>query len=200
MITKIIKYSLLALVVLIAGVLIFSPDTRQQLALLISVGKQSSIELLEKRLDQGALALQRFDKEYTKAQQKLATLKSLKMDAQLSVRRAEEKSAEFRRLGKEELAARNAEQVSFFKAQLEGYDKSIASRSVKLMELKSMREKAREDVRLARERIAMLKATRDALDDEQQQQELERAQQNIYNLQSYCNRLTAEIEVINITD
>lgn len=200
MIGKIVKYTLVTLLVLVAGGLVLSPDTRHQLTLLLNVGKQSALDQLERNLDQGSLALQRFDTEYVKAQRKLATLKSLKMDAQLSIRRATEKAAEYRRQGKDELASRNEEQVDFFKNQLDGYEKSIDSRSNKLIELKSLREKAREDVRLARERIAMLKATRDALDDEQQQQTLEKAQQNVNNLQSYCSRLTAEIEVINLTE
>ena len=116
------------------------------------------------------------------------------------MRRAQEKASDYRNQGKEELALRNDEQAAFYENQLVGYEKSIESRTNKLQELRTIRERAREDVRLARERIAMLKATRDALDDAEQEEMLEKANKNVQNLQSHCNKLSAEIDILNIED
>ena len=46
----------------------------------------------------------------------------------------------------------------------------------------------------------MLKATRDALDDAEQEEMLEKANKNVQNLQSHCNKLSAEIDILNIED
>lgn len=185
-------------IVLVA--LVCSPAARTELKIICKVVTGQSVAALETRLDQGTLALQRFDTEYAKAEQKLVTLKHLQLDARLCLRRAREKAADYRNQDKEELALRNDEQAAFYEKQLAGYEKSIESRTKKLQELRTIRERAREDVRLARERIAMLKATKDALDDAGQEEMLEKASENVRNLQSSCNKLSAEIDVLKMED
>ena len=186
--------------VIVLVALVCSPAARTELGIICKVVTGQSVSALESKLDQGTLALQRFDTEYVKAEQKLVALKHLQLDAKLCLRRAQEKATDYRNQGKEELALRNDEQASFYEKQLVGYEKSIESRTKKLQELRTIRERAREDVRLARERIAMLKATKDALDDSGQEEMLEKASENVRNLQSNCNRLSAEIDILNIED
>ena len=200
MIRKIIIRTIVGIVIAMGITIACSPKLRENVRVIWITFTGDAVDLLEEHFDQGELALQRFDSEYLKAQRKLTTLKSLQIESQMSMRRAQEKAADYRRNGKEDLALRNDEQVEFFKSRMEGYEKTIATRSAKLVELKTLRERAREDVRLARERIAILRATRDALDDEQQQDNIARAQENINNLQSCCARLSAEIDVINLTE
>ena len=197
---KIVGIIIGAAILLVLCILAFSPEARTELGIVFKVAKGQSVAALESELDQGTLALQRFDTEYVKAEQKLTTLKHLQLDARLCLRRAQEKASDYRNQGKEELALRNDEQAAFYENQLVGYEKSIESRTNKLQELRTIRERAREDVRLARERIAMLKATRDALDDAEQEEMLEKANKNVQNLQSHCNKLSAEIDILNIED
>ena len=200
MVGKIVKYALCALGVCLVALLLFSQKFRSELPVMWAAASGCVVDKLEAQLEQGALALARFDEEYAKAEQKLATLRHLRLDAEHSVQRAREAAEQYRRQGKEELARRNDEQASYFEKQLSGYEIVIQTRSEKLLELKRIRELAREDVRLARERIAMLQATRDAMDNSGQEDTLEMAQQNIHSLQSHCNRLNAEIEVIQLVE
>ena len=200
MVGKIVKYTLCALGVCLAALMLFSPKFRSELPVLWAAASGSVVDKLEAQLEQGAVALARFDEEYAKAEQKLVTLRHLRLDAEHSEQRARETAEQYRRQGKEELAQRNEEQADFFEKQRSSYDASIQKRSEGLVELKRIRELAREDVRLARERIAMLHATRDAMDNSGQEETLEKAQQNIRSLQSHCNRLSAEIEVIQLTE
>lgn len=200
MIRKIIVRTFWVIIIAMGITIACSPKMRESIRAVWLTFTGDAVDLLESQFDQGELALQRFDSEYIKAQQKLATLKTLQAESKMSMRRAQEKAADYRRSGKEDLALRNDEQVAFFQKQMEGYENTIASRAAKLVELKVLRERAQEDVRLARERIAILRATRDALDSEQQQENLARAQENINNLQSRCARLSAEIDVINLTE
>lgn len=200
MVGKIVKYALFALGVCLVALLLFSQKFRSELPVIWAVASGSVVDRLEAQLEQGALALARFDEEYAKAEQKLVTLRHLRLDAEHSEQRAREAAEQYRRQGKEELAQRNEEQAAFFEKQRSSYNVTIQKRSEKLLELKRIRELAREDVRLARERIAMLQATRDAMDNSGHEEELEKAQQNIHSLQSHCNRLSAEIEVIQLTE
>lgn len=200
MIRKIIVRTFWVIIIAMGITIACSPKMRESMRAIWLTFTGDAVDLLESQFDQGELALQRFDSEYIKAQQKLTTLKTLQAESKLSMRRAQERAADYRRAGKEDLALRNDEQVAFFQKQMEGYENTIASRTAKLIELKALRERAQEDVRLARERIAILRATRDALDSEQQQENLARAQENINNLQSHCARLSAEIDVINLTE
>ena len=200
MIRKIIVRTFWVIIIATGITIACSPKMRESMRAIWLTFTGDAVDLLESQFDQGELALQRFDSEYIKAQQKLATLKTLQAESKLSMRRAQERAADYRRAGKEDLALRNDEQVAFFQKQMEGYENTIASRTAKLIELKALRERAQEDVRLARDRIAILRATRDALDSEQQQENLARAQENINNLQSHCARLSAEIDVINLTE
>ena len=195
-----VKYVLIGLGVFVASLLLFSPKFRSELPIIWTIVSGSVVDKMEAKLDQGTLALVRFDEEYTKAEQKLISLRHLKLDAQYSLQRAQEKATQYRSQGKEDLARRNDEQVAFFAKQVEDYDVTIAKRSEKLLELKHIRELAREDVRLAQERIAMLQAMRNAMDSSGQEEMLQKAQENINNLQGHCNRLRAEIEVIILTN
>lgn len=200
MVGKIVKYALCALGVCLVALLLFSQKFRSELPVMWAVVSGSVVDKLEAQLEQGALALARFDEEYAKAEQKLVTLRHLRLDAEHSEQRAREAAEQYRRQGKKELAQRNEEQAAFFEKQRSSYDTTIQKRSEGLLELKRIRELAREDVRLARERIAMLQAARDAMDNSGQEEMLEKAQQNIRSLQSHCNRLSAEIEVIQLTE
>lgn len=200
MIRKIIIRSLVLIVIALGITIACNPSMRERVHVIWLTFTGDTVDLLENQFDQGELALRRFDHEFIKAQNKLTTLKALQLESQMSMRRARETAADYRRAGKEDLALRNDEQAAFFQKQMESYEKTIATRSAKLVELKLLRERAREDVRLARERIAVLRATRDALDDEQQQDNLAKARENINNLQSSCARLSAEIDVMNLTE
>lgn len=200
MMTKIIKYTLCALSVLLVALLVFSPSFRREVPIMVSATADHAVGVLEKQLDQGSLALRRFDEEYVKAEQKLVSLRHLRLDAQRGMQRAKETAAQYRSQGKDELARRNEEQAAFYEKQAADYEISIQKRSEKLQELKRIRELAREDVRLARERIVMLQATRDAMDSDGQEEMLQKAQENIESLHSHCNRLNAELEVIKLTD
>lgn len=199
MMEKVFKYVLIG-VLLLAGLMLLCPKFRNALPAMHAAVSGSVVDKMESRLDQGTLALVRFDEEYTKAEQKLIALRHLRLDAQYNMQKAQETAARYRNQGKEELARRNDEQVAFYENQLTGYDVSIGKRSEKLRELKQLRELAREDVRLARERIAMLHATREAMDTGAQEEMLEKAQMSINSLQSHCNRLHAEIEVLKLSE
>lgn len=200
MIGKTIKYVLLGSLVLVLISLACSEKLRGEVALIWPTITGNAVAKLEMQVDQGALALQRFDNEYTRARQKLTQLRAVSRDTQLNMRHAQERARDLRAQGKEELALRNDEQATFCAAQFESQEAAIQRRDAKLLQLKAMRERAREDVRLARERIAILVAQRDAMDQTGVQETLDRAEENVRNLQSTCNRLTSEIEVLNLTE
>lgn len=194
---NIIRYTISAVCVFFIGLFAFSPNFREAtIRVWFYYIIDKPVDYLERSVDQGALALELFDKQYVTAQNKLGKLKALKMDVELSVQRTQERIDSFKRQGKEDLVLRNEQQLNFYRTQLAGYDKSITSRTSKLVELKTMREQAREDVKLARERINLLKATREALSDGDQQDIIDRAQENVASLQSYSNQLTSEISVL----
>lgn len=200
MIAKYIKYGVVTLLTVLLGSLACSENLRYEATLLWTVVTGDAVDKLELQVDQGTLALQRFDNAYVRAQQNLSQLQHVYRDTQLSITRSRERARDFRAQGKEDLAQRNDEQADIYAEQLSALEQNIERRSAKLIELKSRRERAREDVRLARERIAMLVATRDALDQSGMQETLERAEQNVRNLQSNCNKLSAEIDVLNLTE
>ncbi len=175
-------------------------DAKQSLAAVIRVGGRSVISEIEKQVDQGQLALEHVDAAYRHAEMKLIQLKALKSDAGVSLQQAENRVADYEKRGRSDLAAKNRDQVEFFRKQFEGYDRSIASRTQKLQEIGVLRSRAREDVRLVREKIAYLKATRDALDSEGQQEMLDHVEQLINQMHHSCNRLTAEVEVLNMEE
>lgn len=200
MVAKYVKYGVVALLAVLLGSLACSENLRYEVTLLWTVATGDAVDKLELQVDQGSLALQRFDNAYVRAQQKLSQLQHVYRDTQLSITRSRERARDLRAQGKEDLALRNDEQAELYAGQLSTLEQNIEHRSAKLIELKSRRERAREDVRLARERIAMLVATRDALDQTGMQETLERAEQNIRNLQSNCNKLSAEIDVLNLTE
>ena len=80
---KIVGIIIGAAILLVLCILAFSPEARTELGIVFKVATGQSVADLESELDQGTLALQRFDTEYVKAEQKLATLKHLQLDARL---------------------------------------------------------------------------------------------------------------------
>ena len=200
MMAVIFKYALCMLGGLLVALLILSPTSRREASVVVLAAADHVVSTLEKRLDQGCLALRRFDEEYAKAEQKLVSLRHLRLDAQHGLQRAKETAMQYRRQGKVELALRNDEQAVFFEKQAANYESVIQKRSEKLLELKRIRELAREEVRLARERLTMLQVAREAIETDGQKEMLQKAQENINNLQSICNRLNAEVEVMQLTD
>lgn len=188
-------------IVLLSVVWAFLPEsTGSSIAAVFRVGGKSLLEKVEDQADQGNLALEQVDTAYRKAAQKLAALKALKLDARVSLQQAETRAADYERKEKLDLASGNREQAEFFRAQYENYDRAIVSRTRKLQEIGVLRSRAREDVRLAREKIAYLKATKDALDDEGGREILERAGQLIGRMRQTCNRMQAEMEVMNMEE
>lgn len=200
MITKTIKYVVLGVLAFVLVSLACSEKLRSEVALIWPTITGNAVAKLELQVDQGALALQRFDNEYIRAQQKLTQLKAVARDTLLNMRRAQEHARDYRAQGKEELARRNDEQAAFCESQHAMQETAIQNLEAKLIELKATRERAREDVRLARERISILLAQRDAMDQTGMKDTLDRAEENVRNLQSTCNRLISEIEVLNITE
>lgn len=197
---NIIKYIILLVVAAVLLTLACSENLRNELAVIWVTATGDAVDKLELQVDQGSLALQRFDNAYSRAQQNLTKLRAVSSDNRLNMRRAKERAADFRAQGKEELAQRNEEEATYYEGQVAACEQTIERHTAKLIELKGVRERAREDVRLARERIAILSATRDALDRTGMQETLERAEQNVHNLQSSCNKLSAEIDVLNLTE
>ncbi len=180
--------------------LLLPENTQMSLITVFKVGSEGVVARLEKQVDQGQLALEHVDAAYRKAEQNLVKLKALRLDAKASLQQAETRVKDYEKKGRADLAARNQSQVEFFRTQYEGYERSIASRTQRLQEISVLRSRAREDVRLVREKIAYLKATRDALDTEGQQEMLDHADQLINQMHQSCNRLTAEVEVLNMQD
>lgn len=196
---KLIKYAVSGVVALFLLMMAASNDFRSSMHLCFVALTGDAVDRIELQVDQGSLALQRFDNEYARAQQKLVQLKALSRDYQLDIRRSQARAKDFRAEGKEELAGSNDDHVTFLTQRLTECDASIERQSAELIELKSEREKARETVRILRERIALMKAERDALDKEGSKETLQRAEQNVENLKKSCNELTSRIEVINMT-
>lgn len=199
-IKKYIKYGLIGILAIFAMLVAFNEEARNSLSAIFNAGSRSIVKKMESQVDQGELALEYFDKEYRKAKQKLVSLRALKLDTKASLEQSRERVGDYARQGKEDLALKNREQVEFLQSRYNSYDKSITSRENRLRELETLRSRAREDVRLIREKISFLKAAKEALDDEGSQEMIEHAQSLINNLNSSCNKLRAEIEVINISD
>ncbi len=200
MVRKIITYALLGLVALFVGGLVCSKDFRDECRIMWAVFTRNQVAKLEAQLDQGELALMRVDEAKAKAEQRLRTIRALQMDVEVNLRRTKEKAEDYRRSGKEDLALRNDEQARFMQHQLDSYVGSTERIARKLEEVKTIRMRAREDVRLARERIAILETAKSALDEEGMADMLQKAEQNISNLQSHCNKLAAEVEVLNMEE
>lgn len=200
MIGKIIKYTLLAVVVLFAGTLIFSEETRMDFKVMWASFTKNQVAKLEVQLDQGELALTRYDEAKRKAEQRLVTISRLQKDLQLQATRTKDIIEDYRREGKEDLIARNEEQLVFIQNQQEMYKQSQERIAASLERVKSIRIRAKEDIRLARDRIAILSTAKEALDEHGITQMLEKAEQNVVSLQTQCNKLEAEVEVLNMEE
>ncbi|MBQ8517800.1 MAG: hypothetical protein IJ498_09510 [Akkermansia sp.] len=200
MLKKIITYSIAALLVLFAGTIILSPEYRSDAKIIWYSFVGDKVSRMEAQVDQGTLALARYDQAYNSAYNKLTALMGSQTDALVCARRARETAEAQRKEGREDLALRSEEQAVFFESKHETVKNSIEKRKTKLEELKKIRERAYQDVRFARQRIAMMQTMRDSLDDAGMQEVLDKAEQNVANLQSNCNRLNAEIDVLMMMD
>lgn len=200
MIAKIIKYAILALVLALVSGLAFSPNFRGELRIMGAVLTNNSVARLEAQLDQGELALLRYDEAKDKAERKLATMLRTQKDLNFNIARKQEKVADYREQGREDLAMRNEEQIRIMQQQLEMFAKSTERMQSSLERIKLIRSRAREDIRLVRERIAILSTAKEALDDQGMAELLEKAEQNVSSLQSQCNKLAAEVEVLNMDE
>lgn len=207
MIGKVMKYTVGILLGLLLVVIICSPKIRTALGnaledteTIIEVGVDSSLKKMENQVDQGELALARFDEIYSTQKNKLASLKGIQKDCQLAIRRIKERSESMRRMGKTHQDSRSEEEIAFYQERYDKVVRTIELREPKLKEVKRLCEIAYEDVRNARHRINMLKATRDSMDDEELQRALDRASENVAHLQNQCNRLHSEVEVLELLD
>lgn len=200
MIAKIIKYAILALVLALVCGLAFSPNFRGELRIMGAVLTNNSVAKLEAQLDQGELALLRYDEAKDKAERKLATMLRTQKDLNFNIARKQEKVADYREQGREDLAMRNEEQIRIMQQQLEMFAKSTERMQSSLERIKLIRSRAREDIGLVRERIAILSTAKEALDDQGMTELLEKAEQNVSSLQSQCSKLAAEVEVLNMDE
>ena len=200
MIGKIIKYSLMTMVVLFAGTLIFSEETRTDLKNIWYTFTKNQVGRLESKVNQGELALMRYDEAKRKAEQRLITITRLQKDLQMKAARTKELIEDYRSQGKEDLIARNEEQLNFIQNQQEMYKQSEERIRASLGRVKTVRTRAREDIRLARDRIAILNTAKEALDNQDMEQLLAKAEQNVSSLQSQCSKLEAEVEVLNMEE
>lgn len=197
---KIIKYiiSLVAAAVLLT--LVCSANLRNELVAIWVAATGDAVDKLELQADQGSLALQHFDSVFKDEQQRLRIWTQTSKDNLQSMRAAKARAAALRAQGKENMAIQNDEAAAYYEGRVEFYEQKVQHHEAKLIELKGVRECAREEVRLLRERIAILSSTREALDSQDMQEMLDRAEQNVRNLQRSCNKLSAEIEVLSLTE
>lgn len=200
MIAKIIKYTILALVLALGGGIAFSPNFRGELRIMGATLTNNSVAKLEAQMDQGELALLRYDEAKNKAEKKLSTGLRTLMDLKNNIARKQEKVADYRAQGREDLAMRNEEEINILQRQVEMLSKSNKRLQSSLERISLIRSRAREDVQLIRERIAILSTAKEALDDQGMTELLEKAEQNVISLQNQCNKLAAEVEVLNMDE
>jgi hypothetical protein len=197
---QIIKYVAGGIVLLFVAGLIFSPSFRMEMKLIWTAMVGNAVDKLEAQLDQGELALAKYDQAYALQKSKLQKLIGVKKDAELAEKKELEKADDYRKKGKEDLALRCENSAKDWKARYDQADETAKKMEPKLQEVETLRERAYEDVRIARQHIATLKAMSDAMDDEEVQKLMDEAEQNVTNLQSHCNSLEAQIEVLQLTD
>lgn len=200
MMKKAIKYILIVLVIGLAAQLTFNPSFRDSVVDTWYSLVLRDVDKLNYSVDRGDRALAVFDQQYKTASQKLVSLKALRDDSAMRIKQRKEQVDSSRKQGKEDLALRYEEQVSFYEKQLQNYDISIQKRTEKLIELNKKRELARADVEMARERINTLRATRDAMSQEDAYALMNEAKGYIDSLQMHSNELTAGIEVLMMED
>lgn len=200
MMKKAIKYILIVLVIGLAAQLTFNPSFRDSVVDTWYSLVLRDVDKLNYSVDRGDRALAVFDQQYKTASQKLVSLKALRDDSAMRIKQRKEQVDSSRKQGKEDLARRYEEQVSFYEKQLQNYDISIQKRTEKLIELNKKRELARADVEMARERINTLRATRDAMSQEDAYALMNEAKGYIDSLQMHSNELTAGIEVLMMED
>lgn len=197
---QIIKYVVGGIVLLFVAGLIFSPSFRMEMKLIWTAMVGNAVDKLEAQLDQGELALAKYDQAYALQKSKLQKLIGVKKDAELAEKKELKKADDYRKKGKEDLALRCENSAKDWKARYDQADETAKKMEPKLQEVETLRERAYEDVRIARQHIATLKAMSDAMDDEEVQKLMDEAEQNVTNLQSHCNSLEAQIEVLQLTD
>ncbi|MBE6419950.1 MAG: hypothetical protein E7031_07425 [Akkermansiaceae bacterium] len=197
---KIIGYIAGGIALLFVAGLIFSEEFRMEMKLIWITVTGSTIDKLELQLDQGELALSRYDQAVRLQQNKLAKLYGVIKDAEMGEKKNKEKAADYRKEGKEDLALRHEEAAKKCREQANLAGSKVEKMEESLKKVKNLRERARADVNIARQNIATLKTMEDALDDSGIQELLDKAEQNVTNLQSQCNQIEAEIEVLSLTD
>lgn len=197
---KVIKYTVTGVLAAAVLSMICSENLRNELAVMWAAATGDVVDRLELQLDQGSLALRRYENIIITEQRKLTRLKAVHGDHLNNVSSKQERARSWRAQGRLDLAQRDEAAAAISAEQAAACEKSIEKRTAKLIELKTLRERARLEVNNTRELVALLSATRDALEQEGLQDTLDNAEQNIRNLQSYCNRLQAEVEVLQAID
>lgn len=132
MLKKIITYSVAGFVLLFAATIVFSPEYRSDVKVIWYTFVGDKIALMETQVNQGDMALKRYDQVFNTAYNKLTTLVGTQADCKVSARRFREMAETQRRQGREDLAIRSEEQALFFETKLETIANSIEKRKKKL--------------------------------------------------------------------
>ena len=193
MLKSTIKYTLLIAGGLFAGAIAFSPDFRTEISQLFSVLSHDAISKLEAKADQGELALTRYEQAYREQANKLASTIHNRDEALSEIRRAKARAEEFRAAGKETRAMLNERDVATQQKRHERACRQIEKRGPRLKIIHEKMEIAREEVRILRKNIEELRSMRDAMDNTGLQDLLDKAEQNVANLNSQCISINAEI-------
>lgn len=194
---KKILYAILGIAVL---VLVFSDETRQSLMQVFRVGEKSAVRMLEDSADSGELALEKYNSIYNKKAKQLEILISYKKDAQRAAQEMAAKAAAAREQGDEQLALRIEQDQEWYTTETSKYDARILKLGEQLKQFAKVRDRARQDVALVRQRLSFARSAKRALEDTGEDEELQRAEELVNNLHSSLNKLEAETEVLNMVE
>lgn len=200
MIQNIIKKAICIAVLIIAAGLILSPRLRESVMCLFMSAHETAIAKLEAQANDGDMALSRYEQAYREQANKLSSTIRLRDNAVYEIERAQRRAEEFRAAGKETQALLNERDVERQKRQHERACRRIEKLAPGVKKLREKMEIAREEVRIMRKNIIELSSMRDAMDDSGLQELLDKADQNIANLNSQLNAINAEIEVLELID
>lgn len=193
---KYMKYVAYSALILFLSGLLFSPRFRSDVKMWTAVVFSDAVGRMEAQVDQGELALKRYENIYIKEMEKVQILHKVIKDYQVSLDREEEAVVQCEREGRDDLASLHRKQVDFLKQKLEMTEKRGVRKLESLRKIKTICERGKLDVTLAKERIALLAASREVMDDAGMEEELAKAEKNISNLKSSCNKLEAEVEIL----
>ncbi len=193
---KYMKYVAYAALILFLSGLLFSPSFRTDVKMWTAVVFSDAVGRMEAQVDQGELALKRYENIYIKEMEKVQILHKVIKDYQVSLDREVEAVAQCEREGREDLATMHRKQVDFLKQKLEMAERRGVRKLESLRNIKTICERGKLDVTLAKERIALLAASREVMDDAGMEEELAKAEKNISNMKSSCNKLEAEVEIL----